>query len=72
MGELSENISAEWNLGERPKKMNKILRETALEVSKCAVASAEGLTLKPDGVHFDSKSLREFGKRYSDVYMKIK
>ena len=72
IGELSENISEEWNLGNRVKKMNSIFHEIAGEIQKCGVVSAKGLELKPDGIHFNSVSLREFGKRYFDIYMKVR
>ncbi|MES2696887.1 MAG: sialate O-acetylesterase [Verrucomicrobiota bacterium] len=32
----------------------------------CAVADSDGLQHKGDSVHFDSASLREFGKRYAE------
>lgn len=72
MGELSEDISEEWKMGDRVKKMNDIFHEVAGETSKCGVASAKGLSLKPDGIHFDSASLRELGKRYFDIYKKVR
>jgi hypothetical protein len=72
MGELSEDISEEWKMGDRVKKMNSIFYEVAEETSKCGVASAKGLSLKPDGIHFNSVSLREFGKRYFDIYKKVR
>ena len=34
-------------------------------------ASASGLTDKGDHVHFDSASLREFGRRYANEYLRI-
>ncbi|MHC4995209.1 MAG: sialate O-acetylesterase [Planctomycetota bacterium] len=33
--------------------------------------SSTGLTPKSDNVHFDSRSLREFGKRYANAYLKL-
>ena len=33
--------------------------------------SAKGLTCKSDNIHFNSKSYREFGKRYFDAYLKV-
>lgn len=72
IGELSENISDDWNVGDRPSKLNKIFHELASEVPLCRVASSEGLNLKADGIHFDAKSAREFGKRYYKEYCEIK
>ena len=34
--------------------------------------SAEGLGANPDNLHFDSKALYEFGKRYFSCYEKLK
>lgn len=70
-GEVSENISSKWNLGDYPKKMNALLKEIQEEVPNCRLVSANGLTLKPDGIHFDSVSLREFGNRYFDAYLDL-
>ena len=71
IGELSENIGEAWKLEDRPEKMNRLFYEIAKEIPHCSVASAKGLTLKPDGIHFDSKSLNIFGRRYLEEYAKI-
>ena len=47
------------------------LRKLADELPKTAFVSAEGLTRNPDGVHLDSRSLREFGLRYFEAYCRI-
>ena len=72
MGELPENISAEWVSPYDISRINGVIREVADELPFCAVASANALTLKPDGLHFDSPSLREFGKRYFDRYKTVR
>lgn len=72
IGELSENISDDWKVDDRPSKLNKIFHELACEVPLCRVASAEGLILKADGIHFDAVSAREFGKRYYKEYCELK
>ena len=72
MGELSENVSTEWARTSDIRRINKVIKEVAEELSFCGVASADGLSVKADGVHFDSVSLREFGKRYFNVYKEIK
>ena len=51
--------------------VQKALEEMPLAVSRCGFASAEGLTDRGDGIHFNSKSYRIFGKRYFDEYLKI-
>ena len=72
IGELSENISDDWKVDDRPSKLNKIFHELACEVPLCRVASSEGLNLKADGIHFDAVSAREFGKRYYKEYCELK
>lgn len=49
------------------KEINRILQELANEYG--GFVSAKGLTCKDDGIHFNSKSYREFGKRYFKVYL---
>ncbi len=71
MGELSENITEKWKVEDRPKRMNRTFWEVSETLSPCAVVSSEGLTLKADGIHFDSRSLRIFGKRYCDSLMEL-
>ena len=69
IGELSESINTEkWKVGDRPARMNKTFYEIAEQLSPCAVVSAKGLGLKADELHFNSVSLREFGKRYFETY----
>ena len=70
-GEVSEDITPVWNFGEYPKQMNSIFREMQREIPNCRLVSAKGLTLKPDGIHFNSVSLREFGSRYFDAYLEL-
>ncbi len=72
MGELSDAISAEWVDSSDIARINGVIHEVAASLPFCAVASANGLLLKPDGLHFDSPSLREFGKRYFHEYKRIK
>ncbi len=71
LGELSTKISEEWQVGDRGKKMNSIFHELESVIPKCKVASSQGLTLKDDGIHFDSKSCRIFGKRYFEKMKKF-
>ena len=49
------------------KEINAILEKMA--VGYGAYVSAEGLTCKEDGIHFNSASYREFGKRYFEAYL---
>ena len=68
MGELSHNISRDWVRQELIDRMNEIFYEIAEELPMCAVASSEGLSMKPDGVHFTAPALRVLGRRYFNAY----
>ena len=71
IGELCENMGQRWNVEDRPKKLNKIFYEIEKELPFCKVVSAKGLKLKDDRLHFNSESLRIFGKRYFEKYMEL-
>lgn len=71
IGELSEGITEYKNLGDAPLKMNQLLHQLKDELPCCGIVSAANLTLKDDGIHFNSASLREFGKRYFEQYKKL-
>lgn len=68
IGELAETYTPAYCLEDRPQRMNRQYLEIEELLPKCCVISAKGLTMKPDGIHFDSASLRLFGKRYFDGY----
>jgi hypothetical protein len=51
--------------------VNQGIDSIATRVAKAASVSSEGLKHKGDGVHFDSASLREFGKRYAAAMQKL-
>jgi hypothetical protein len=51
--------------------VNQGIDSIATRVPNAAVVSSEGLKHKGDGVHFDSPSLREFGKRYAAAMQKL-
>ena len=72
IGELSHSYGEQHNMGELPKKLNRIFYEIACELPNCAVVSSEGLNMKADGLHFDSASLRIFGRRYANAYFDLK
>ncbi|MBQ8743261.1 MAG: sialate O-acetylesterase [Clostridia bacterium] len=68
IGELSEDhATREFRV-----LMNEQYRESAKILPCCSVASAKDLTLKKDGIHFDSVSLGIFGKRYFEEYKKLR
>ena len=52
-------------------EMNAVLLEFPKTRPNTACVDATGLTDKGDGTHFDAKSLREFGKRYAEAYLKL-
>ena len=68
IGELSERIDPKWERGDRPARLNRIFAEIARELPDCTVVSSAGLSMKPDGIHFDAPACREFGKRYYKAY----
>lgn len=51
--------------------MNAVLMALPVSVSRCAGVSAEGLTDKGDQTHFDSRSLRELGRRYAEAFYRL-
>ena len=46
-------------------------KKVAADLLNCAFVSSEGLKPKSDIVHFNTKSLRAFGKRYADAYLRM-
>ena len=52
-------------------EINEVFHSISKDLPNCAVASAEGLTLYEDGLHFDSVSQREFGRRYFAEYKSL-
>ncbi len=70
IGELGEY------LGETPEymnylKINEQLKQIVQEKRMLRLVSSSGLTSNPDNLHFNSKSLREFGLRYYYEFQKI-
>lgn len=51
--------------------VNKQLKKIADTNSMTGLVSAEGLGANEDNLHFNAKSLREFGLRYYKVFMKL-
>jgi hypothetical protein len=56
-------------LGDRPHAatINAVLRTLPRRTARTACADAAGLTDKGDGLHFDSSSARELGRRYAQA-----
>lgn len=55
------NMAGRGDFGEVPEIIN----------NKCFMLR-NGLVCKNDGIHFDSRSYREFGRRYFQTYLKMK
>ncbi len=53
------------------REVNKALKEYAHKTPMTGFVSAEGLTSNPDLLHFNAKSLREFGVRYYNEFLKL-
>ena len=70
IGEISDKITDNWK-ADSVEKMNILLHKLQNELPMCAIVSVDGLELKPDGIHFNSKSCRELGKRYFEKYKDI-
>ena len=72
IGELGEFVgSYDGEKCKYFKEVNSILRELAAELPSGAFVSAAGLTCKEDGIHFNSASYREFGKRYFNALLEV-
>ena len=52
-------------------EINETLNTFAEDFDNIAIASAEGLTCREDGIHFNSASYRTLGIRYFDAYLSI-
>ena len=51
--------------------VNEALKTFVKQMPYASFASAEGLTSNPDNLHFDHKSLQEFGLRYYKAFQSI-
>lgn len=67
IGEISENIDPVYGMLDI-QKMNCLLHRLQQELPMCAITAAKELSLKEDGLHFNSQSYRELGKRYFEKY----
>lgn len=69
IGQLGQFEEIEWK--EPRKQVDAAQQDIAKTVPKTAFVSSTGFKHKGDDVHFDSASLREFGKRYAEAYLKL-
>lgn len=70
LGDFLKNFPDDSALVNYP-YVNRALMELSSREKHVAFASAEGLTSNPDNLHFDHKSLEEFGQRYYEAFKKI-
>lgn len=71
IGEISERILPSWEISELAPRLNSVLHRIAEQDPFIAIVSTQDLTLKPDGLHFDSRSLRTLGERYADAALEL-
>lgn len=70
VGQLGQYEGIAW---EEPRKtVDQAHQNLAKELPRVAFVSSTGFKHKGDKVHFDSASMREFGKRYAEAYLKLK
>ena len=67
MGELGEYLA---DYGKLPHwaGINGIIRKVAADIPCCASVSSKGLMPNKDNLHFNTPSLREFGRRYYSAW----
>jgi hypothetical protein len=63
IGQLGQFAAVPWN--DPTRSVDAAHRHVAATASLAAFVSSDGLTSNPDNIHFNSASLREFGKRYA-------
>lgn len=71
LGDFLADCTFDKNL-ENYEKVNEALKEIAENNPFTGFVSAKGLTSNPDNLHFNSKSLYEFGIRYFEKYEEIR
>ena len=82
IGSLREDLNAanvpvvvgqlgEFYTGAFARTVDEQLAIIPLQVPRTAFVSSAGLKAKSDNVHFDSPSLREFGRRYAHEFMML-
>ncbi len=71
IGEVPERTDERWGMRERAPRLNGIFKTLASELPNAVLVPAADLALKPDGLHFNSVSLRLLGSRYARAYMDL-
>ena len=70
LGEFLTNFPKGGDMTTKWRDINDILMEIASEREDVEFVPADGLGANPDNLHFNTEALREFGRRYFDVYLK--
>lgn len=73
LGQIPQKIGPtdRWNTQGREQILNRTLAELAGQLPNCAIAMSDGLTMRPDMLHFDAPACREYGKRYFRAYLSL-
>lgn len=68
LGEIGEYLLNRPDQFPCATEINAAIHQAAHRLGNAGVASAAGLQCKSDGLHFDTPSLRIFGRRYHQIY----
>lgn len=68
VGQLGQFPERPWD--EHRQRVNRAHRNVVNALPQMSFVSSDGLMPMEDGVHFDSKSLRLFGQRYAEAFLK--
>lgn len=71
IGEIGAFVKKTNNGNNAYDEVNATLKALSEELEYGAFVSAENLNCRHDGVHFDSASYREFGKRYFSSFLRV-
>ena len=69
VGQMGKFAEVPWD--DAKVQVDRVHQELPKKVKRTAYVSAEGLKHRGDKVHFDSPSLREFGKRYFTAFQSL-
>jgi hypothetical protein len=69
VGRLGRFDGAPW--GEHTLRVDEAMRQVIASTPRAEFVSSEGLSSKPDNIHFNADSLHEFGRRYYAAYRKV-
>lgn len=69
IGQLGQFAGRPWSEGDT--LVDAAHQRVARDVPNAAFVSSDGLTSKNDNIHFDTASLRAFGRRYAEAYLSL-